>query len=67
MLSVDSGHSLETTLHDVNMAACTVRDGGIVIVDDWFNQEWTGVQEATTRPTRWRGWCRLCTVTTRFG
>jgi phage tail protein X len=47
MLSVDGGHSLETTLHDVSVAACTVRDGGIVIVDDWFNQEWTGVQEAT--------------------
>lgn len=46
MLSVDGGHSLETTLHDINVAACTVRDGGIVIVDDWFNQQWTGVQEA---------------------
>lgn len=46
MLSIDGGHSLETTLHDVNVAACTVRDGGIVIVDDWYNQHWTGVQEA---------------------
>lgn len=46
MLSVDGGHSLETTLHDMNVAACTVRDGGIVIIDDWLNGEWTGVQEA---------------------
>ncbi len=46
MFSVDGGHSLETTLHDFNIAACTLRQGGIIIVDDWLNPEWTGPTEA---------------------
>ena len=34
LLSVDGSHSLETTLHDMTLAACLLRDGGIMVVDD---------------------------------
>jgi hypothetical protein len=34
------------TLHDLTLAACTVADGGIVIVDDFMTGEWMGVVQA---------------------
>ena len=37
--SIDGGHSLEVALHDFNFAACTVADGGIVTLDNVFNEE----------------------------
>jgi hypothetical protein len=40
MISVDGGHSLEITLHDLMLAACLVVDGGIVILDDYPNSSW---------------------------
>lgn len=46
MLSVDGGHTLEITLHDLNLAACAVADGGIVIMDDINNLQWAGVSLA---------------------
>lgn len=46
MFSVDGGHSLETVLHDFNVAACGLRQGGIIILDDWLNGPWIGATEA---------------------
>jgi hypothetical protein len=46
MFSVDGGHSTETTLHDMMLASCLLRDGGIMILDDVINPAWLGVQEA---------------------
>ena len=56
LLSVDGGHSLETTLHDMTLAACLLRDGGIMVVDDVVmhpegkegaeRYPWTGVPSA---------------------
>jgi hypothetical protein len=46
MFSVDGGHSLETTLHDMNLASCLLRDGGIMVLDDVSNPAWQGVGEA---------------------
>jgi hypothetical protein len=53
LLSVDGGHSLETTLHDMTLAACLLRDGGIMVVDDVVMQPegldrfpWSGVPSA---------------------
>eukprot|EP00878_Enallax_costatus_P019564 GHUV01020641.1.p1 GENE.GHUV01020641.1~~GHUV01020641.1.p1 ORF type:complete len:165 (+),score=20.12 GHUV01020641.1:110-604(+) len=46
LLSVDGGHSLEITLHDLMVASCVVRDGGLVVLDDFPNPTWTGVSEA---------------------
>lgn len=45
-LSVDGGHTLEITLHDMMVASCLVRDGGIVVLDDFPNPSWMGVAEA---------------------
>lgn len=46
MLSVDGGHTLEITLHDMMVASCLVRDGGLVVLDDFPNAVWLGVAEA---------------------
>jgi hypothetical protein len=46
LLSVDGGHTLEVTLHDMMVASCLVRDGGIVVLDDFPNPSWLGVAEA---------------------
>jgi hypothetical protein len=45
-LSVDAGHTLEQTLHDLTLAACVVADGGIVVLDDYINGHWLGVVQA---------------------
>lgn len=34
LISVDGGHSRESTCHDLNLAAAHLHDGGIVVVDD---------------------------------
>jgi hypothetical protein len=34
LLSVDGGHTLEVTLHDLQVASCALLDGGIAILDD---------------------------------
>eukprot|EP00878_Enallax_costatus_P034461 GHUV01038210.1.p1 GENE.GHUV01038210.1~~GHUV01038210.1.p1 ORF type:complete len:169 (+),score=12.95 GHUV01038210.1:222-728(+) len=46
LLSVDGGHTLETTLHDLMIASCIVRDGGLVVLDDFPHPTWIGVGEA---------------------
>jgi hypothetical protein len=46
LLSVDGGHSLEVTLHDMMLASCLLRDGGLMILDDVHHQTWQGVLEA---------------------
>jgi hypothetical protein len=46
LLSVDGGHSLETTLHDMMLASCLLRDGGLMILDDVHHPTWQGVLEA---------------------
>jgi hypothetical protein len=46
ILSIDGGHTLGTTLNDLNLAACIVRDGAVVVVDDFINKGWLGVPHA---------------------
>ncbi|KAF8059198.1 SYP22 [Scenedesmus sp. PABB004] len=46
LVSVDGGHTLEITLHDMMLASCLVRDGGLVVLDDFPNPVWVGVAEA---------------------
>ena len=53
LLSVDGGHSLETTLRDMTLAACLIADGGVMIIDDVVNPvekdrslPWIGVPTA---------------------
>lgn len=47
--SVDGGHSAEIVYSDMRLAEATLADGGIVIADDIFNQQWPGVAVGTLR------------------
>ena len=49
IFSIDGGHTAEVTHNDLRLAHDTVRDGGIVILDDYFNPGWPGVSEGTCR------------------
>lgn len=47
--SVDGGHTEEIVYSDMRLAEETLADGGIVIADDIFNQQWPGVAVGTLR------------------
>ncbi|HEY9716037.1 MAG TPA: class I SAM-dependent methyltransferase [Trichormus sp.] len=47
LFSVDGGHTPELTKHDLETAAGCLADGGIIILDDYFNEKWPGVSEGT--------------------
>lgn len=49
MFSVDGGHTAELTANDLSLAAQVLAPGGIVILDDYFNEMWPGVAEGTMR------------------
>ncbi len=43
LFSVDGGHTEEIVLSDMRLAEKSLIDGGVVIADDVFNQQWPGV------------------------
>ena len=45
MFSVDGGHTAELTANDLALAAEVLAPGGIVVLDDYFNEMWPGVSE----------------------
>ena len=47
--SVDGGHTDEIVFSDMKLAEATLADGGIVIADDVFNEQWPGVAVGTLR------------------
>ncbi|MEM1167589.1 MAG: class I SAM-dependent methyltransferase [Cyanobacteria bacterium P01_H01_bin.35] len=47
--SVDGGHTPEHTVNDFKIAEELVCNGGLVIVDDYFNPNWHGVCEGIAR------------------
>ncbi len=47
--SVDGGHTEEIVYSDMRLAEETLADGGIVIADDVFNQQWPGVAVGTLK------------------
>lgn len=49
IFSVDGGHTEEIVFSDMKLAEATLADGGIVIADDVFNQQWPGVAVGTLR------------------
>jgi hypothetical protein len=49
IFSVDGGHTEEIVFSDMKLAEATLSDGGIVIADDVFNQQWPGVAVGTLR------------------
>ncbi|CAL1240866.1 class I SAM-dependent methyltransferase [Candidatus Methylocalor cossyra] len=49
LFSIDGGHLASIVRHDLNTAAESLGDGGVVILDDYFNPEFPGVSEGTNR------------------
>lgn len=49
LFSVDGGHEAETVFHDLEVAAGALRQGGIILLDDFFNEGWPGVADGTCR------------------
>lgn len=45
LFSVDGGHTSRHALHDFNIAQELTSPGGLIIVDDYNNPSWPGVQE----------------------
>jgi len=49
LFSIDGSHTLEMTYHDLTTASEAIAPGGIIILDDYFNEAWPGVSEGTHR------------------
>lgn len=47
LFSVDGGHTEEIVLSDMRLAEKSLVEGGVVIADDVFNQQWPGVSVGT--------------------
>jgi hypothetical protein len=48
-VSVDGGHTAGNTAHDLALAESSLAEGGIVVVDDVFNERWPGVGDGVHR------------------
>jgi hypothetical protein len=49
LVSIDGGHTAEITAHDLATAEGAIGRGGIIILDDCFNEAWPGVSEGVNR------------------
>jgi len=49
MISFDGGHTAEITAHDLATAEGALAEGGIVVIDDVFNERWPGVADGVHR------------------
>ena len=49
IFSVDGGHSAASTFSDLNVATDTLCEGGLILLDDFFNADWPGVAEGACR------------------
>jgi len=49
LFSIDGGHSTEVALNDLGLAHEVLADGGVVMVDDYFDPKFPGVSEAVNR------------------
>lgn len=49
LFSVDGGHTAETTRNDVRIADSGLADGGVLLLDDYFNPEFPAVSEGMCR------------------
>ena len=49
IFSIDGGHSAEATQDDMRKAYQCLQDGGVIIIDDFFNSSWPGVGEGVHR------------------
>jgi hypothetical protein len=48
-ISVDGGHTAEITAHDLAVADASLAEGGIIVLDDAFNEQWPGVADGVQR------------------
>ncbi|MEE2688075.1 MAG: class I SAM-dependent methyltransferase [Pseudomonadota bacterium] len=49
LFSVDGGHSSEVVLNDLQLVHEVLADGGVIMVDDYFDPKFPGVSEAVNR------------------
>ena len=49
LFSVDGGHSMKVALHDLELANAVLANGGVVMLDDYFDPKFPGVSEALNR------------------
>jgi len=49
LLSVDGGHTADHAVNDLRLAQRVLAAGGIVALDDYYNQDWPGVHEGVAR------------------
>jgi hypothetical protein len=49
LFSVDGGHTPEITYNDLSLASQSLCEGGVIILDDFFNESWPGVAEGTCK------------------
>lgn len=45
LISIDGGHTPEITAHDLSVSEGALVNGGVIILDDCFNETWPGVVE----------------------
>jgi hypothetical protein len=45
LISIDGGHTAEITQHDLATSEGALAEGGIIILDDCFNEMWPGVTD----------------------
>lgn len=48
-VSIDGGHTDECTLNDLRLAEACLADGGIILLDDYFNPNWPDVSVGAAR------------------
>ncbi len=55
LFSIDGGHTADITYSDLVLAVSTICEGGVIIIDDYFNEAWPGVSEGVIRYMNERG------------
>ncbi|CAO3457448.1 predicted protein [Azospirillum argentinense] len=49
LFSIDGGHTADITRHDLGVADDSLGDGGVIVLDDYFNPEFPAVSEGMCR------------------
>ena len=49
LFSIDGGHTAEIVYNDLSVAAASLCSGGVIVIDDVFDEGWPGVSEGTCK------------------